>query len=412
VSAGRRFALVTHGLPHPTAHGGAMTCWALQHELLDRGHEVAVVTLAYPGDELTHSAEAQALLRDTGATLDVEELDPGDLATGRGSELDVAFPTLRVAPRVARVLEQRRPDAVFVYHWDSLAATHGLRLAPRLAGVDDPWHLPNRRRWAQARPRPTLAYLRWTVRTLRAPGPVTRAMVALLNDCEGAGAFQSATAASLRRAGARRCDYLRAPLLDPSPGGLERPEHDGPVRVLLGPSQLGATTTAAGLRFFARDVLPELERLTRPGELEVHVVGRGAAPPELERLLSHPLVVMRGFVDSLERVFTDADVQLAPTPFVLGKRMRIVVGFAYSTCVVAHAAEAANLPELVDGENVLLGPTGREIAQQLVRVARDGDLRRSIGRNGRRTYESNFHPSVAARELAERLERLGDRRLG
>lgn len=406
MSAGRRFALVVHGLPHPSAHGGAMTCWALLKELLGRGHDVAVVTLAYPDDELTRSEEGQALVRDTGATLTLVSLAPEDLATAQGSELAVAFPTLRLVPRVHGILEGLRPDAVFVYHWDSLAATHGLRRVPRLAGVDDPWHLPNRRRWEQARPAPTLSYLRWTWRTLRATAPVTRSMVALLNDCEDAGAFQAGTAAFLRTAGARRCDYLRAPLVDPCPGGFERAAHPRPVRVVLGPSQLGATTTAAGLRFFARDVLPALERATRPKELEVHVIGRGQPPPELERLLPRPTVVMRGFVEPLERVFEEADMQLAPTPFVLGKRMRIVIGLAYSTCVVAHAAEAVNLPELVDGENVLIGCSGREIAEHIVRAARDPGLRRVLGRNGRTTYERSFHPSVAARELVERLERL------
>ena len=69
-------------------------------------------------------------------------------------------------------------------------------------------------------------------------------------------------------------------------------------------------------------------------------------------------------------------------------------------------AEAANLPELRDGVNCLLGGSGREIAEAIVRAVRDPELRLRLGRAARTTYEETFHPSVAGRAIVERLERL------
>jgi glycosyltransferase involved in cell wall biosynthesis len=180
----------------------------------------------------------------------------------------------------------------------------------------------------------------------------------------------------------------------------------GRPRILLGPSQLGATSTAAGIRFFAREVVPRLDRALGRDGYDVHVIGKGDPPDELARMLPHPGIVVRGWVDDIDAELASATLQLAPTPFVLGKRMRIVSAWAYGLCVVAHAAEAVNLPELVDGETGLLGADGAGVADAIVRAARDSDLRERIGTNGRRVYESTFHPSVAARALVQRLEAL------
>jgi hypothetical protein len=399
------FAIVTHGLPQANSLGGSMTCWSLMAQMLADGHQVTVVTLAYEDDDFTASAVRRQMVLEAGADLRVLDVTYAELHPNMSAQgVERVFPTTRLQPQMASLLRDVRPDAAFVYHWDTLATTHGMVDIPRVAGVDDPWHLPNYRRWQTARPRPTLDYARWTWRTLRGSRPTIRAMVELLNDNNSACAFQSQTAADLRSAGATTCDYQRAPLLDPVAGAPRpRMEQGGRPRLLLGPSQLGATTTSAGLRFFATDVLPHLEREFGNDSFDVRVVGRGTPPPELARLLPRPNVEVLGWVDSLADEFGTADIQLVLTPFVLGKRMRIIEGFAWSRCVVAHTAEAVNLPELVDGENVLLGDSGERIAAAVVRAVGDPHLRRRLGENARRTYEQNFRPEVAARELIDRL---------
>ncbi|MHB8643755.1 MAG: glycosyltransferase family 4 protein [Gaiellaceae bacterium] len=399
------FAIVTHGLPQANSLGGSMTCWSLMAQMLADGHQVTVVTLAYEDDDFTASADRRQTVLDAGAELRVLDVTYAELQPDMSAQgVERVFPTARLQPQMASLLRELRPDAAFVYHWDTLAATHGIGDIPRVAGVDDPWHLPNYRRWQQARPQPTLDYARWTWRTLRGRRPTIRAMVELLNDSDSACAFQSQTAADLRGAGARTCDYQRAPLLDPVAGAPRTANAaSGRPRLLFGPSQLGATTTSAGLRFFATDVLPHLERALGIDSFDVRVVGRGAPPAELARLLPRPDIQVVGWVDLLADEFAAADIQLVVTPFVLGKRMRIIEGFAWSRCVVAHTAEAVNLPELVDGKNVLLGGSGETIAAALVGAVRDPQLRRRLGENARRTYEENFRPEVAARELIDRL---------
>jgi hypothetical protein len=407
-------ALVLHGLPQPSSLGGPMTAWAVLQQLREEGHRATVVALRYAEDPF-YSPEREAAVRDAGAELVVVPVDaelPSPAGTvelrGRPS-LERIFPTRALAPELRRILGEAEPDAVLAYHWDTLAALCGVPRPPRLGVVDDLWHMPNLRRWQRTRPAVSRSYVYWTLSTLRGLRPATRAMAKVLGDCDTAGAFQAETAAWLRRHGVPRCEYLHAPIADG--GGPEwaarrrEGENEGPT-LLLGPSQLGATSTRAGLRLFAREVLPALERELGPGGFVVRIVGEGEPPPDLAALLPRPSVELTGRIEPADEEFLRCDVQLVPTPYVLGKRVRIIVGWSFGCCVVAHTAEAVNLPELRDGESGLLGSNGEEIARAIVRAVRDPALARRIAEGGRRTYESTFHPAVAAHAIVEKLRKL------
>lgn len=394
-------ALVTHGLPQPSSNGGPMTCWGLQTHLLEAGHEVTVVALRHPGDRFA-GPEREEVVRATGAALvsvpvPEPELRPGVMPTPLQQ-------TGALAPTMEGVLRDAGADVAFVYHWDTLAACHGVHVLPKLGAVGDPVHLPRLRRWQNTRPVLGRLFVERGIRVARETGPMTREMVALLGDCDAYGCFQADAAAWLRRKGAGACAYFASPIADPGLPG-PRPANARP-RILLGPSRIASTSTRAGVELFAREILPALERALGRDGFEVHVVGEGDPPPVLARVLPHPAVVMRGRVEPADDEFAACDVQLVPTPFVLGIRLRLVSGLAHGCCVVAHAAEQANIPELADGENCLLGRSGAELADAIARAARDPELRARIGSAARRTYEEHFHPSVAGAAIARRLEEI------
>jgi len=316
----------------------------------------------------------------------------------------------RLRPRMSAILQGINPDAIFLYHWHALAATYRLKAAPRVAGVSDLWHLPGFRRWQDAAPRLTPTYVKWSLKTLADLHYYPKAMVAMLNDCEAYGCFHAQAAAWLRRRGADRCAYWRTPIVDRRGPGWQELRDAVPPRsrpnILLGPSNLRATSMSAGLRLFAREILPRLERELGAEGFEVDIVGEGDPPPELVPLLARPSVRLRGRIEPLDAAFLSADIQLVPTPFVLGVRVRIIEGFSFGCCVVAHANDAFNMPEMVHEHNALLAPDGRRLAEAVIRAARDPALRRQVGANGRRTYEQYFSPERAASPIVDELEQL------
>ena len=68
---------------------------------------------------------------------------------------------------------------------------------------------------------------------------------------------------------------------------------------------------------------------------------------------------------------------------------------------------ARAMPEIVHGDNALLGETGAELAEHAAAALRDDELRRRIGEGGRRTFEREFRPDVVVGRVVERIEREG-----
>jgi hypothetical protein len=168
-----------------------------------------------------------------------------------------------------------------------------------------------------------------------------------------------------------------------------------------------ATGNTFGLWFLGREVLPELDR--RIGDdYSVHLYGAGSLAAPVAAAVDHRRVVNHGFVDDIDAELRSAKVFLLANnsnpSFVVG-HTRILHAWSLGSCLVAHRNMAHAMPEIVHGENALLGETGAELAEHAAAAIGDDELRRRIGEGGRRTYEREFRPEVVIRRVVERIER-------
>jgi glycosyltransferase involved in cell wall biosynthesis len=173
-----------------------------------------------------------------------------------------------------------------------------------------------------------------------------------------------------------------------------------------------ATGNTFGGWLLAKEVLPALDRLLGD-DYEVNLYGAGRFSEPVERALEHPRVRNRGFVDDIDAELQAAKVFLLCNnnnpDFVVG-HTRILHAWSVGSCLVAHVNMALAMPEIVHGENALLGSTGEEIAEQVAAACRDDELRRRIVEGGRRTWEREFRPEVVVERIVRRVE--ADLRLG
>jgi polysaccharide biosynthesis protein PslH len=408
--------VVSGGVPNPTASGGALTAWTVLVHLLERGHEVSIVALRDPEHyEPTGTPEAERVRIVRGLGAEVVELVSSSteyfraLHRGPLDRLRRAWrpadeelqPHLVDAPVVRAAIERTGADVAFVYHWDALSATTGMRL-PRLGAVGDPPQLSHWYRFREELPSPHA--LRRVVRLQAQLRLQPALLVRLLNECGASGAFAAHHASWLRRRGASNLRYLHTPVPDVA-GADWREQRDGalaerPTVLLVG--HLKGVVTIEGLRRFAKDVLP---RLDAEG-FEVRIAGGYEPPKELARAFDRPCVRFLGHVEGAEGEFRRAHALVVPNAIPLGIRVRIVTGWSLGVCVVSHRANAGGIPELEHDVNSLLADTGAGLADQILRAVGDRELRRRVEAGGRATYERAFAPPVAAGEIADTLESL------
>lgn len=173
-----------------------------------------------------------------------------------------------------------------------------------------------------------------------------------------------------------------------------------------------ATGNTFGAWLLAREVLPALDRLLG-ADYRVHLYGSGEFAPPLAEALRHPQVENDGFVDDIDAELQAAKVFLlcnnSHPDYVVG-HTRVLHAWSVGSCLVAHRGMARAMPEIVHGENALLGATGEELAEHVAAVCRDDELRRRIVEGGRRTWEREFQPKVVIDRVVRRIE--ADLRLG
>ena len=412
-----RTTVVSTAVPNERSGSGASITLALIAQALhDRGHEVSLCPVVFPEyvtpdgagheEQLQHAASLGYSLEPVVSEGWRPRAPAGGLVARvrrvwRPPPYEL-YPTLADGDAVADAVAGLRPDAVLVYGFPAVAAARSVAV-PRFAATSDPPHLPlreqARRRWRRERNPVRIAreavILRGMVRAH------VRLARELLRGYDAVGAFGPQHADWIRSLGIP-CDYYRTPIADPSPVPA-RPAGSRPTILLVG--HLRGTATLNGLDMF-RAVLPELERRLGRDGFVVRVVGGYEPPPELVGLMRHPAVQLAGFVEDIAAEFRSADVLLVPVSTRLGVRVRILTGFAFGACIVAHAANAAGIPELEHERNALLASDAAGLAHEVARAVDDRALRERLGAGARATYEQTFAPDVAGRPLARTLERI------
>ncbi len=187
-------------------------------------------------------------------------------------------------------------------------------------------------------------------------------------------------------------------------------EQTQPVKICGNLGHLGATANTYGLWALCEEIVPALTRKLGSDGFEVNIYGRTQPRAFLSDWLEHPNVRLRGFVDDV-----DSEVLSSPIFLLANNRYnfkvghtRILTAFATGACIVAYRDTALSMPELVHGENILLGDSGEELAQLIAEAARNRDLRRRIGANGLRTLRALFSPRDSVATMAADMRSLAN----
>lgn len=414
-------AYIAAFIPFYADRGILMHNWAILKALVQAGHRVTLCAIRKNCDLAAAKVEhdrAQAVAS-LGVNVEIIRFTPripppvGKAQTlwhltrqAVHSTMIDFHPRFDVVPELAKTLGRIKPDAVVAYRLEALSAIHGLKFGPTIALLVDIPHLQTKFQWQLVSPIKRIPLLPLAALARRHQA---RFMFRLLADCNGVINFSALNTEWLCRNGVD-CRYLPVPLFDGAGVDWERqrqacPPRSKPKIVIAG--HLSAIAMVEGLRLFVNETLPILEQVLGPDGFEVHIFGQHDPPSDLVRKLARPSIRMRGYhPNGIGQELLASDILLVPTPMELAMHTRIIEGFAYGCCVVAHAVAAKDIPQMVHGENVLLGSDGRSLANALLAAIQTPELRRQLGRKGRQTYERCFSLETAGGQLVAELERI------
>jgi hypothetical protein len=202
--------------------------------------------------------------------------------------------------------------------------------------------------------------------------------------------------------------YVRIPYSDRCPANWveirNALEADAPSRIVANIGSQRSSGNVLALHYLADEILDRLDR--RLGsEYEIHLYGGGTLPSDLARKLDRPLVRNVGFVGDIDRALLATPIFLCLNNATQYKvnQSRYMHIWSLGGCIVAHSDAALSLPEMIDGENALLGGDPDAIVERVARALVDRDLRRRIGAAGRAMFLASFTGAAVSSDVLSRM---------
>ncbi|MCM8809991.1 MAG: glycosyltransferase family 4 protein [Candidatus Omnitrophica bacterium] len=157
-----------------------------------------------------------------------------------------------------------------------------------------------------------------------------------------------------------------------------------------------------GCLWFLKKVFPILKKLIP--EIKFYIVG----PNPSNEILRYKIedVIIKGYVEDLRFYIASCDINICPMISGSGIKNKILESLAMGKPSVITSIACEGIPELKDGENVLIADTPQEFADKIILLFKNNDLYQKIAYNGRKLVEKNYTWEKAVKKFYKLFEEL------
>ena len=174
-------------------------------------------------------------------------------------------------------------------------------------------------------------------------------------------------------------------------------EEDYPSVIFRGIMNFLPNTDAA--LYFHNAILPLIEK--EIPEIKYYVVGKN--PTEQIRTISNGRkVIVTGYVEDIRPYIAKASINVCPMRIGTGMKYKIIEAMVLGIPTVATSFACAGIPELKNGENIVIADTPEDFAKNIVLLLKDKNLRQRISASGRKVVLENYTWS----KIASKFENL------
>ena len=139
--------------------------------------------------------------------------------------------------------------------------------------------------------------------------------------------------------------------------------------------------------YFCREVYPLIKE--KMPDVEMHIIGRYTRQ-ELQRISrDDKSIKLHGYVNDVRHYIHRAGAYVVPIRIGGGTRLKILDAFACGKAVVSTSVGCEGL-DVTPGENVLIGDSPSEFADQVVNLLKDETLRMKLGANARKLVMEKY----------------------
>lgn len=320
------------------------------------------------------------------------------------------FPATRLIPEMRKLVDEVRPDIIVgIWSWEALAATYAIKSVPKFMYYGNPDHKPEAARLKSPDlfgiPNSTftdrLKY--WIFTRFNAAREVQH--LHMMRCCEMTVNNSLVDANYYRQMGHPQSLYLQNlwPRTNTSSIDFEETARGKIARVVASVGNLGATGNTFGLHFLGAQLAPRLAEKRSGRDITLDVYGGGVPSAKVATVLDQPNIRIHGWVDDLNAEIRAACAFLVLTNvsgFEVGNT-RILLAWSLGCPLVAHSVSALSMPEIVDGQNALLGDSPEAIANAICRLASEPGLRAKIGRGGHETFREYYDSEAVVPKMLD-----------
>ncbi len=139
-------------------------------------------------------------------------------------------------------------------------------------------------------------------------------------------------------------------------------------------------------------------------EIKFYIVGPGT-PKKIKKYVNKDIIVT-GYVEDLRVYIAATSINICPMISGSGIKNKILESLAMGKPSVITSIACEGIPELKDGENVLIADTPQEFADKIILLFKNNDLYQKIAYNGRKLVEKNYTWEKAVKKFYKLFEEL------
>jgi sugar transferase (PEP-CTERM/EpsH1 system associated) len=154
--------------------------------------------------------------------------------------------------------------------------------------------------------------------------------------------------------------------------------------------------------FFLEEIWPLVKKVIP--DLSLTLIGH-QPPGEAISLSKEEKIEVLGFIDDVRPYVAQATAYIVPIRVGGGTRLKILDAWACGKAVISTSIGCEGL-EVTPGRNILIGDSPGQFAEQVIKVCADGNLRRSLGKEGRKLVEEKYSWKMIGEDLNRIYENL------